>query len=1144
MRCCNLLGSDYYPSYKKFFTIMRLTALALILLSSQVLASVYSQKTKLSLNIENRSIKDVLFQIESLSDFRFIYESEKMNLDETVSVQVKEVTVEQILSLLFEKESVDYEITESNLILIKPNAKQVNITGDARGTLYKQDDKQVTGVVKDALGEPIIGGSVFVKGSTNATMTDLDGTFSIQVPSNGVLVFSYIGFVTQEINADNISIPLTITLLEDLQQLEEVVVVGYGVQKKASVTGSVSAIDNKDLLKAPVSNISNALVGRLPGIRVQNSGGIPGEESSVDIRGFGAPLVLVDGIEQPGFQIDPNEVESISVLKDAAASIYGVKAGNGVLLITTKKGVKGKARITYNGSVGFQNFTSYPKMVNAAQYAELTDEDAINRGNPPVYGPEKLQKFKEGKELGYRSYDWYDILTRSNAPQTQHNLNVSGGTEDVSYFASVGYLNQEGIYSTKSLGFSRYNFRSNISAKIAKDLTAEVQLSGRIENRNAPYDDDTYVIHGITRMHPTMSPYANDDDHSYYGLTNFQNPLARSDADYSGYRKSKKKLFNGQFSIKYDTPFLPGFSVKALFSYLTKVEDEKNFAKEFWLYSHDKAGDEYVYNKVFTGNSPSNLFRKTYTSEQNFLQFSLNYNRTFSEKHNVNAILLYEQREDIDDYVQAYRQFDIDALDQINAGSDTNKNNGGNESEMANVSFIGRVNYDYMQKYLLELAFRQDGSAKFHRDSRWGFFPSVSLGWRMSEESFLKNNIDFLDNLKLRVSYGKMGDDKGNNNEVQAFQYLTGYNYPGGSSYIFGSNVFKSLDPKGLPNLAYTWFTSEIFNLGVDMSLWNRLLEGSVDVFYRKRKGLLAYRYQSLPNTFGSSLPQENLNSDDYRGFEISLGHTNQIQDFRYSIRGNMSFTRIKNVYIEQADPINSYRYWKDYRSDRWQNMEFGYKCVGQFINQEDINSWAVQDGAGNTTLLPGDLKFEDFNGDGVINDYDVQPIGRSDKPEIYFGLDITADWKGFDFSLLMQGATNYARYMDGAMGYALFNGSSALDVFMDRWHRADLYDPNSEWIPGKYPSTYSSGNPSNVRRSTFNLIDSYYLRVKNIEFGYTFPKHLLQKYGVNNLRVYVSGNNVLTFDNLPFGDPEAPSNDRILYPQLRIWNLGVNLTF
>ena len=365
--------------------------------------------------------------------------------------------------------------------------------------VIQQSTRQIKGIINDQTGEPIIGANVVVKGTTNGTITDINGEFSLNVPEKAILVISYIGYNSKEVDVTGKS-QITATLSEDTQKLEEVVVVGYGTQKKVTVTGAVTAIGADEIVQAPVANISNALVGRLPGVRVQNTGGMPGSESSVDIRGFGKPLILVDGIEQPGFQVDPNEIESISVLKDAAAAIYGVKAGNGVVLITTKKGSAGKAKITYNGSVGFQNFTNYPNVVNAAQYAELVDEDAINHGNSPIYGPEKLALFQEGTQDGYKSYNWKDILTRKNAPQTQHNININGGNEDVKYFASVGYLDQEGIYSTGDLSFSRYNFRSNVSAKIAKHLTADVQLGGHVENKMQPYDEDTYIIHGITRM--------------------------------------------------------------------------------------------------------------------------------------------------------------------------------------------------------------------------------------------------------------------------------------------------------------------------------------------------------------------------------------------------------------------------------------------------------------------------------------------------------------------------------------------------------------------------------------------------------------------------------------------------------------------
>ncbi|MDR1454174.1 MAG: TonB-dependent receptor [Tannerella sp.] len=1005
-----------------------------------------------------------------------------------------------------------------------------------------QSEIRITGIVLDDANDVVIGANVIEKGvAANGTITDADGRFTLDVSQGATLIVSYVGYNTQEVatgNRTNISIILT----EDTQALDEVVVVGYGTQRKVTLTGSVAAISNRDLIKSPVSNISKAIAGRLPGIRVVDRGGDPGAIADVDIRGFGSPLVLVDGIEQPGFQLDPNEIESISILKDAAAAIYGVKAGNGVMLITTRKGSEGKASITYNGSYGWQNFTTFPEVINAREYAELLNEDALNRGLSPVYTAEDLEKFRIGTEDGYRSYDWMDILTRKNAPQTQHSLNASGGNESINYFTSFGYTNQSSKYQGSTAGFERYNIRANVSAKIARYLTAEAQLSGRIENKNVLNTAIEYVMQVL----PTLSPWANDDNHEYYSSATFGNNHAiMLDPELTGTNREKYKLFNGQFSLKYDVPFVEGLSAKLLFSYLGNLKETRNFSKAYNLYSYNRATDTYAITQ--TRNSPSSLTRRDDIEEQNFLQFRVDYNRTFAQKHTVSVFAAYEQREDLKDWVSAYREFDIDAVAQINAGRDLNKTNGGTQSEMANVSYIGRLSYDYIGKYMVNLTFREDGSAKFYRDNRWGFFPGAEVAWRISEESFLKNSLEALTNLKLRLSYGKMGDDRmreGNTDRVAAFQYLTGYNYPGSNSYIFGTDVIKSITSKGLANEYYTWLTSEIFNAGIDAAYRNGLLEASLDVFYRKRDGLLAYRTLSLPNTFGASLPQENLNSDNVRGFELMLGHSNKVNDFRYSVKGNISYTRSRNQYIEQNDPINSFLYWKNNRSDRWKNIAYGYKYVGQFQNQEEINTWAVQDGAGNTTLAPGDLKFEDLNGDGFINDLDVQPIGRDNTPEIYFGFDAAASWRGFDFSVLMQGATHYSRYMTNAAAFPLYNGGTALTAMMDRWRRADPFDPNSEWIPGKYPSTYAAGKTNNMRNSTFTNINTYYLRAKNVELGYTLPKQWVRRAGADNLRLYVSGNNVLTFDNLAFGDPESNNNDRFQYPSIKIWNIGVNITF
>jgi TonB-linked SusC/RagA family outer membrane protein len=1016
------------------------------------------------------------------------------------------------------------------------------------GTLVAQN--VITGGVTDAGGEPLPGATIAVKGTTIATVSGIDGSYSITVPGgDAVLVFSFIGCITQEVPVGGRT-DIRVTLAESATSIEEVVVVGYGTQKRETLTGSVVAVSGAKLLKTPSSSLSRSLAGRLPGVRVRDQGGRPGEDAVVDIRGFksgAGALIIVDGIEQAGFHIDPNEVESISVLKDATAAIYGNNASGGVILITTKQGVTGEPRIRYSGSVGFQNFTVYPEMVNAAQFAELTDESDINRGIDPAnvtYGAANVQKYREGTDPAYRSYDWADILLRENAPMVQHNLSARGGTEKIKYFASLGYLNQTALYSASDMGFERYNFRTNLSAKIAERLTFDAQLGGNIQQSHGPYiDDGTIYGGGIQGTHPDLSPWANDDEQIHYSNPgNRWNPLATMNEEVAGYNKNERFLINGQFTLKYDLPFVEGLSLKTLYSYRLQTNVARRFAKEFFQYSYDRLTDTYAVAQ--TVNTPSNLTREDNQSKEYLWRFSADYSRKFAEKHNVSATLVYEQKENLYEFLSAYRTFDIDALDQINAGAkNSSLDNGGGQSESASASFIGRINYDYEQRYLLTLLARYDASSKFDKDHRWGLFPGVLVGWRISEETFIKDNTSIIDNLKLRLSWGKMGDVSG----VNGFSYLTGYTYPGASNYYFDSaSPVTSLDATGLANPTLTWPESAIYNAGVDFSLWSRKLEGSVDVFSRRQTGTPATRILSLPNTFGVDMPQENLNSTETRGFELMLGHTNEINDVWYSIQGNLTWARTKNKYIEQASPIDSYANWNGNwgegqygnQSERWANIVYGYKCVGQFWYQSEINEWAVQDGNGNRTLMPGDLKYEDLNGDHVIDERDIQPIGRTADPELYFGLDLAAEWKGFDLSVLFTGAALYSLDIPS---FALNNGGSAYTAYLDRWRRVDPYDPNSAWIPGKYPSSYAGGKTSNTRTSDFNIVPMYYVRLKSLELGYSFPKKWLEPLRINDVRVYVSGTNLFSIDPHPFSDPETPG---WYYPITKIWNIGVNLTF
>ena len=1009
----------------------------------------------------------------------------------------------------------------------------------------------VTGTVTDDMG-PVIGATVTVQGTSIGATTDLDGKFTLTGVSNvakAVLIVRYVGMEEAKEPLKGRTSNINIHMKEAVGMLDDVVVIGYGTQKRGNLTGSIASVSGKILEKVQTTSAAEAIVGKLPGVQVTAVDGSPDAEIKILVRGGGSitqdnsPLIILDGFEVGSLNdVPPTDIESIEVLKDAASTaIYGARGANGVILVTTKRPVEGRVVISLNTYVQTKELSNKLDVMDPYEFVLMQYENARQKSsNPTAFNNKYGHAYEHYIYQGNAGKDWQDEVFGSNPVAKYVDLSVNGGTEKAKY--KLSFIHQDQPSVMVGNGLKQNNMNASFNFKPFKFLTLEYRTRLLHKEVDGSGTEGVSLLTAL-RQKPTkgLDEYMKlPEDDTYFDPDQLEEETLFDPKEESkrNYKKRINKSLNTMGAVTWD--IMKGMTFRSEFGFENNSEEQRRF----WGMETSKARSN--------NNQPvAEWSMKQGTKWQ--LTNVWNYNFMLKDVHDIRLMLGQEIKHNqttTKTYSTRFFPENITAekvFDNLSLGTPyENSSSAASPSRIS--SFFGRINYGYNDKYLATVTLRADGSSKFAKGNRWGFFPSVSVGWRLSEESFIKNNTQIFDNLKIRASYGVMGDDQfldsSGNPQVLPFQYLTGYNYPGGTNYIFGSDVVNSLITKGLANTEYSWLTSKILNVGFDASLWNRKLEASVDVFYRKRDGLFAYRSGSLPNTFGASFPQENLNSDDFRGFELVLGHTNTVGDWTYSVKGNMSFTRAKNRHIEQADPINSYKNWTSNFSDRWNNMSFGYKCVGQFQDQEDINNWAIQDDAGNTTMMPGDLKYEDFNGDGVIDNNDIQPITRSNTPEIYFGLDLSASWKGFDFSLLMQGATNYNVYMSGCLGNAMFNGSNTLECFMDRWHREDLYDPESAWIPGKYPSTWNSGKPSNTRVSTFNHISSYYLRVKNIEFGYTFPKEWLSKVYVERLRLYVSGNNVLTFDNLPFGDPEAPSSDRILYPQLKIWNIGVNVTF
>lgn len=1027
---------------------------------------------------------------------------------------------------------------------------------------YSQNTKTVSGKITDEQKDPIIGASIAVENSTIGAITDENGDFILNVPTNTQKVkISFIGFIPQILDISG-KTTLNVTLKEDLQVLEEIVVVGYGTQKKATLTGSVAAIDNKDLVATKNQNVQNMMTGKVPGVRVIQKTSEPGEfNNQFDIRGFGNPLVVVDGIPRDNFtRLDPNEIESISILKDASAAVYGVRAANGVVLITTKKGSDGKTKIDYSFNYGIQKPVEQQKPVGAVDRMTLFNErnrrsSGLNGDAVDIYFDKDFEEYYNGTR---QSTDWYDAVLKSTAPQYQHNVSASGNVANkMGYFVNFGYTNQRGFLKADDLEYERYNLRVNLDAQLSKDFKMSVKLNGIIDSKKSQSTDTWQIFKTLWRQIPNEPLYANNTAPYYMKVNNDLNPLAASSADVTGYKKNDNKWIQSSFELEYNVPYVEGLSAKGLFSYDMRFYDNSTFTKEYNVYTYDGTNDVYT---PFKMNYPERLYRYYASTPSHLWQVALNYDRLFSQKHQIKALLLYEESRNTGDNFFAQRNLAI-SIPYLYAG--VSKDQLGNSNidgiyENANKGLVGKFNYDFMGKYLAEFSFRYDGSSKFPKDGRWGFFPAGAIGWRVSEESFIKSNssLSFIDNLKVRASYGKMGDDG-----ASSYQFIPGYNYPYngdrqalGGGYVFDGQFVPAIEYRPYPNYYITWYTVKTLNLGLDLDMWKGLLGVSFDVFRRDRDGLLADRAVSLPGSFGSAMAQENLNSDQTQGIELALSHKNRIGDFGYSLIGNMSLTRTKNKYVEGSPFGNSYKNWRDNKNNRYNDIWFGWGDNGRYQSYEQIANYPVFTGR---ETLPGDYIYEDWNGDGVIDDMDRYPIATTtdaskadfqDKrnyPLMNFGLTIMADYKGFDINMLFQGAAmSYVSYGEQFREPLAWNGN-ALDMFMDRWHpvdpKADPYDSSTKWTSGHFAYTGSNADDN----SRFRIQDGAYLRLKSIELGYSLPKKIVSKVGIQNLRIYTNAYNLFTITGVKGLDPEHPTElYGYMYPLNKTFNFGVNVSF
>jgi TonB-linked SusC/RagA family outer membrane protein len=1056
--------------------------------------------------------------------------------------------------------NIKHILKRSGILLVLITSQLIGISTSAIA-----QEIAVTGKVTDnQTGETMPGVNILIKGTLIGTTTGSDGKYSLSVSDrNAVLVFSFIGYSSQEVPLAGRSV-LDVVLVSDLTSLEEVIVTGYGTQKKVDVIGSVSSVRADQILTVPAPTIAQSVMGRTSGVFVKTQNAQPGDYSGIsyNIRGFGEALIIIDGMpasNEDFLLLDPNDIEEFNVLKDAAtASVYGARAGNGVILVTTKRGKLQQPKFTYNANYGLQKITMLPHPVTAWQNAQFENLSLVNAGLDPKWSQEVIDKFIANNDPEYPNTNWWDLTLRKFAPQTQHNISVRGGSEKVKYFVSGGYYYQESLYRSNDLKNKKYNLRSNLDIAITDKLSFGIDLSILLNNYIGPswdmdQSDEPSAGHGslcimqlLYRSRPQY-PAVYPDPTKFSAMGNDDlNPVSATEIDAVGYKKWNSFTGDNKFTFSYKLPY--GFNAKALFNYRRTFKRQKRhelLAPAYW-YDYDAQGNIQYHNHR-NYNMYDWIKEEYYGTQALNQQYILTWNGKFGD-HNINALAVYEYlSSDAESFTAQRIRYEFD-IDYLFAGPDLDKSNTGTGSQDGRIGQILSIDYNFKEKYLISFRGRRDGSPKFPAETRWGIFPSVSVGWRISQEDFLKTNVPFINNLKLRASFGKLGYDRTGN-----YQYLRTFSLRPASLMVDGV-VKAGIRADNIPNLNITWEKITTSNIGVDFGLFRDKLTGSFDVFYRKRSDVLGARQVSLPDIVGASMPQENIEEYSNRGVELSLIYMKKSGNVTFEVGANASYSRERIEFVDQPVYATEEARRRSNRIGQWADSRWGYMADGVFTSQEEIDNWAIIDGKNNATVNVGDIKLIDYNGDGLINSSDYVIIGRGTSPDLIFGLHGTVSWKGFDLSMLWQGAGLYdIQYGRSADLSDPFMGGNAPLLEMYKYS----YVPENNWgipvntdphpiFPRFYWPSYSTQNKNT--NSSFWYKDGTYLRLKTIELGYNVPAKMINRFGIGNMKLFFSGYNVLTFAALDFYDPELQSSiggvDVEVYPPTANYSFGLILDF
>lgn len=996
-------------------------------------------------------------------------------------------------------------------------------------------ERRVEGKVTDAAnGEGLPGVSILVKGTQQGTVSDVSGNYQVNVPESGdvTLVFSFVGYAPLEVavgSKSNVDVALSV----DQKTLDELVVVGYGTAKAATITGAISSVKGEILDRAPSVNFSNSMAGRLPGLVAVTRSGEPGADgSSFRIRGANtlgdnSPLVVVDGVPNRGLErLMSSDIESVTVLKDASAAIYGAQAANGVILITTKKGKLGKPQITLTHNQGWSNPTVTPETADAATYLEMLNEIYTNNGQAARYTPEEIQNYRDGNDPWlYPNTNWYDATFKKAAPQRMTNVSISGGQENLSYYISAGANSQDAIYKNSATKYKQMNYRVNLDGKLSKYIKWGVRMSGREENKNFPTRSAGDIFTMLRRGKPNMHAYwpngLNGPDIEYGN-----NPVVVT-TNQTGYDRNKTTVLENRANIDVQIPWVEGLSVTASAALDRTMVNDKLWRTPWYLYSWDResydASGQPILSVGQKGYSNAELQQDMSDSKLITLNSVVNYEKAIRDKHFMKVMFGVEKiTGDAMNFYAFRKHFVSTALDQLFAGGDAEKNNGGSASVQARLNYFGRANYDFANKYLFEFVWRYDGSYIFPESKRFGFFPGVSLGWRVSEENFWEPIKSVVNDVKIRGSWGQTGNDR-----INTYQYLASYGFASAAKeiYVFNQNVEnKILRELRIPNRNVTWEVANQSNIGIDAGFLNNKLTLSAEYFYNHRTSILWNRNASVPASSGLTLPRENIGEVINRGSEFQIAYRDQAGDFTYSLSANFNFNKNKIKFWDETPGVPDYQKSTGYPM----NTGLYYKAIGVFADQAAVDAYPHWAGA-----RPGDIRFEDVNGDGKIDGLDRVRMDKTDLPTHTGGFNIDLGYKGFYTSLFFQWATGTLRN-----DYYEHNGETGNYLQRDTEGRWTPENPNaSKPRPWNRYSEYWRNN-----QNTYWLQSSDYLRLKNLEFGYNIPASICQKLALGSAQVFFTGMNLLTFTKVEDFDPEVTS--ATAYPLNKVYNLGVSLTF